>query len=154
MADFYHTYQQFLEQWDDQPLSLAQAQFVSAVMMFRVGNVAEAERMLSSSNLPIVNRQRRIHQLALLYAATGREAKAREVLADLLAHENKYDFGMTRYYCAKVEAGLGNKDKAVAYLKEAIDKGMEYADDLFGFDADLRSLVDYPPFIELSRPKD
>jgi hypothetical protein len=155
MRDFYHTYQQFVKQWDDQPLAQAQVLFVYAVMMYRAGdNVAEAERMLSSSNLPIVNRQRRIHQLALLYASTGREAKAREVLADLLAHENKYDFGHTRYYCAKVEAELGNKDKAFAYLKESIDKGKEYGDDEFEYDADLRPLLDYPPFIELSRPKD
>ncbi|HEX6891566.1 MAG TPA: hypothetical protein VF141_12740, partial [Chryseolinea sp.] len=154
MAGFYDTYQQFLEQWTEQTSALAQSQFVYAVMMFRVGeNIAEAERMLSS-NLPIVNRQRRIHQLALLYASTGREAKAREVLADMLAHENKYDFGLTRYYCAKIEAELGNKDMAVAYLKEAIEKGMEYGEDQFAYDADLRSLVDYPPFIELSGPKD
>ena|GEM_PF-3394204 len=155
MKDFYHTYQQFVKQWDDQPLAHAQVEFVYAVMMYRVrDNVAEAERMLSSSDLPIVNRQRRIHQLALLYASTGREAKAREVLADLLAHENKYDFGLTRYYCAKVEAQLGNKDKAVAYLKESIDKGKEYGVDEFEYDADLSSLLDYPPFIELVRPKD
>ena len=54
--------------------------FAYAVMMYRAkDNIEEAERLLQQ-NLPVVDRPRRIHQLGLLYAATGRETKANEII--------------------------------------------------------------------------
>jgi tetratricopeptide (TPR) repeat protein len=127
--------------------------FVRAVMMFRMNDhVAEAEKILSQ-DLPGVPRFRRIHQLGILYAVTGRPEKAKEVIEDMLAHEDLYDNGFTRYYIAKIELALGNKDKSMEYLQHSLKKGMEFGEDLFEYDSDLKDLFDYPPFIELVRPK-
>ncbi len=154
MLKQYKRYEEYMALWDTQTLQHSLAPFVHAVMRFRMkDNIDEAEKQLKS-DLPVVSRQRRIHQLGILYAVTGREAEARRVIQDMLSHESKYDNGITRYYVAKIESELGNKDKAVAYLQESMAKGMEYGEALFEYDGDLKNLIDYPPFIELITPKE
>ena len=127
--------------------------FIRSVMMLRMNkNIAEAEKLLKQEN-PIVEHQRRIHQLGILYAVTGRPDKAKEVIADMLAYENPYNGSFTRYYIAKIELALGNKDKSIDYLQQSLKKGMEFGEELFEYDSDLKDLLDYPPFIELVKPK-
>jgi tetratricopeptide (TPR) repeat protein len=127
--------------------------FIRAVMMLRMNdNIPEAEKLLKQEN-PIVEHQRRIHQLGILYAVTGQPDKAKEVIDDLLAHENPYNGSFTRYFVAKIELALGNKDKSMDYLQQSLKKGMEFGEELFEYDSDLKDLLDYPPFIELVKPK-
>ena len=127
--------------------------FIRAVMMLRMNiNIPEAERLLKQEN-PIVEHQRRIHQLGILYAVTGRPDKAKEVIDDMLDHENPYNGSFTRYFIAKIELALGNKDKSIDYLQQSLKKGMEFGEELFEYDSDLKDLLDYPPFIELVKPK-
>ena len=122
-------------------------------MMLRMNvNIPEAEKLLKQEN-PIVEHQRRIHQLGILYAVTGRPDKAKEVIDDLLAHENPYNGSFTRYFIAKIQLALGNKDKSIDYLQQSLKKGMEFGEELFEYDSDLKDLLDYPPFIELVKPK-
>lgn len=146
-------YHQFMR-YEKQLKQIANVQlFVRAVMMFRMNdNISEAEKILSQ-DLLIGNRNRRIHQLGILYAVSGRPEKAKEVIDDMLAHENLYDNGFTRYYIAKIELALGNKDKSMDYLQQSLKKGMEFGEDLFEYDSDLKDLFDYPPFIELVKAK-
>lgn len=145
----YERYIVFQQQIKEVPPSV----FVLAVMMFRMhDNIPEAEKILSQ-DMPVVQRQRRIHQLGILYAVTGRPEKAREVISDMLGHETPYDNGYTRYYVAKIELALGNKDKAVEYLQQSLTKGTEFGEELFEYDSDFKDLLDYPPFIELVRAK-
>lgn len=154
MLNLYDRFTQLTKVWDEKMHEKTWSKFVVAVMMFRTKkNIPEAENLLNQ-NLPIVPRPRRMHQLGILYAVTGREAKANEVIEDLLSHENEFDNGLTRYYVAKIEAELGHKEKSVEFLSQSIDKGMEFREDLFEYDADLKKLMDFPPFIELVRPKE
>jgi len=56
-------------------------------------------------------------------------------------------------YCrARIAAILGEQQQAVELLREAIAQGRVYG---LGFhtNIDLEGLRDYPPFIELMRPK-
>jgi tetratricopeptide (TPR) repeat protein len=154
MAATYGQFKKFILAWDDSVLNASFYKFHLAVMMFRSkDNIAEAEKMLSQ-NMAVVPRPRRLHQLGILYAVTGRPEQANDVIKDLLSHENPYDNGITRYYVAKIEAVLGHKEESVEYLRQSIDKGMEFREELFEFDADLKNLFDYPPFIALVTPKE
>ena len=145
----YHRFMSYEKQLKQTNVQL----FVRAVMMFRMNdNISEAEKILSQ-DLLIGNRNRRIHQLGILYAVSGRPEKAKEVIDDMLAHENLHDNGFTRYYIAKIELALGNKDKSMEYLQQSLKKGMEFGEDLFEYDSDLKDLFDYSPFIELVKPK-
>jgi tetratricopeptide (TPR) repeat protein len=152
-SGMHYFYNQFLKATENLDEKTTWVQFLKSVLFFRIGKIKEAEHLLSR-DLPVVDRQRRIHMLGLLYAATGRKELAQQVVADLLEHETKFDNGVTRYYAGKVEAGIGNKEMSVNYLREAIAKGCEFREDLFQFDADLVNLFDYPPFVELVTPKE
>jgi tetratricopeptide (TPR) repeat protein len=121
--------------------------------MFRSkDNIPEAEKLLLQ-NLPVVPYPRRIHQLGILYAVTGRPDEARAIIDNLLALENPYDNGILRYFVAKIELALGNKEKSVEYLQQSLQRGMDYGEELFEYDSDFKDLIDYPPFIELVKPK-
>ncbi len=84
----------------------------------------------------------------------GRKEKAGEIVDDLLQHENEFDHGVTRYYAAKIESELNDKEKSVDFLRQAVAKGFEFRQDLFEFDGDLKNVVNYPPFVELVTPKE
>jgi tetratricopeptide (TPR) repeat protein len=146
----YHRFLKYEEQLNQKQ---TWSTFIRAVMMFRLNkNIPEAERILKQEN-PILEHQRRIHQLGILYAVTGRPDKAKEVIDDMLSHENPYNGSITRYYIAKIELALGNKDKSIDYLQQSLKKGMEFGEELFEYDSDLKDLINYPPFIELVKPK-
>ena len=154
MAKVYRQFKQYIQGWDERAMEKTFLKFAYAVMMYRAkDNIEEAERLLQQ-NLPVVDRPRRIHQLGLLYAATGRETKANEIIGQILATENEFNSGIIRYYIAKIEAELGHKEKSVDYLRQSIARGNEYREDLYQFDGDLGNLLDYPPFIELVTPKE
>ena len=154
MDKVYRQFKEYIQGWDERAMEKTFLKFAYAVMMYRAkDNIEEAERLLQE-NLPIVDRPRRIHQLGLLYAATGREAKANEIIGEILAAENQFNSGIIRYYAAKIEAELGHKEKSVDYLRQSIARGNEYREDLYQFDGDLGTLLDYPPFIELVTPKE
>ncbi|HMG91494.1 MAG TPA: hypothetical protein VK589_15650 [Chryseolinea sp.] len=148
-----HLYREFLKYEYHLNRMTTWSGFIRAVMMFRLNkNIPEAEKLLKQEN-PVVEHQRRVHQLGILYAVTGRPDKAKEVIDDMLAHENPYNGSLTRYYIAKIELALGNKDKSIDYLQQSLKKGMEFGEDLFEYDSDLKDLLDYPAFIELVKPK-
>ena len=154
MRNTYKRFTQYLKAWNENLWGKTFLKFHLAVMMYKTkDNIPEAEKLLQQE-LPVVPRPRRIHQLGILYAVTDREEKANQVIQDLLSHENEFDNGVTRYYAAKIEAELHHKEKSVEYLRQSIAKGMEFREELFEFDADLKNLLDYPPFIELVKPKE
>ena len=154
MDKVYRQFKEYIQGWDERAMEKTFLKFAYAVMMYRAKDDIEEAESLLQQNLPIVDRPRRIHQLGLLYAATGRETKANEIIQDILASENEFNSGIIRYYVAKIEAELGHKEKSVDYLRQSIARGNEYREDLYQFDGDLRNLLDYPPFIELVTPKE
>ena len=154
MFKTYQRFAQFIKQFDERTLEKTLLKFQLAVMMYKSkDDIAGAEKILQQ-NLPVVSRPRRIHQLGIFYAGTDREEKANEIIQNLLSHEKSFDNGLPSYYAAKIEAELGHKEKSVEYLRQAIANGIEFRQELFEFDADLKILLDYPPFIELVRPNE
>jgi serine/threonine protein kinase len=66
--------------------------------------------------------------------------------------ERPYLFGEHLYWRACIAAHLGEKERAVALLKEAFSQGRTYGVNLHR-DINLEPLWDYQPFKELLRPK-
>ncbi|MCX6831835.1 MAG: hypothetical protein NT028_06815, partial [candidate division Zixibacteria bacterium] len=90
--------------------------------------------------------------LGLIAARLGDRTRAMEVSEWLKNLKLPYLFGANTYQRACIAAILGDKEQAVALLKESFLQGGE-----FGIwvhkDFDLESLWDYPPFIEFLKPK-
>ena len=63
-----------------------------------------------------------------------------------------YLFGRHTVWRARIQALLGERDAAVALLRDAFARGYPHAHGLH-IDLAFASLRDYPPFQELLKPK-
>jgi predicted Zn-dependent protease len=91
-------------------------------------------------------------RLGVIAARQGDEVTARAMLADLRQRRSEGDSGEPSYAAAGIAALLDERNEAVALLREAFARGLAH-----GFrvhtETALEPLLDYPPFVELVRPK-
>ena len=90
--------------------------------------------------------------LATLAVRLRRPAEARRIEAELAAVNRPYLHGDHTYWRARIAAQLGEKERAVALLREAFSQGYGFPISIHR-DMDLEPLWDYPPFQELLKPK-
>jgi serine/threonine protein kinase/tetratricopeptide (TPR) repeat protein len=90
--------------------------------------------------------------LGCLAARQGDRQRALEASETLRQLRDPYLFGSQTYWRACIAAVLGDRDQAVALLRQAFAEGYPYGPDIHS-DIDLESLRDYAPFVELLRPK-
>jgi tetratricopeptide (TPR) repeat protein len=90
--------------------------------------------------------------LGTLAARRDDRDEARRVLEGILEINDPYLYGADEYGCACIAAQLGDLDRAVSFLSDAMSHG-------YGLTAqahhaiDLEPLWDYPPFQEFMMPK-
>jgi len=90
--------------------------------------------------------------LATLAVRLGHSAEARRIDAQLAALTRPYLYGNHTYWRACIAAQLGEKERAVALLREAFSQGYRFVVGIHS-DMDLEPLWGYPPFQELMKPK-
>jgi tetratricopeptide (TPR) repeat protein/tRNA A-37 threonylcarbamoyl transferase component Bud32 len=90
--------------------------------------------------------------LGLLAARLGDNDKALKISEELKMINKPYLFGNHTYYRACIASLLGEREQAIALLREAFAQGLSYGAYLHR-DINLESLRNYPPFQELVRPK-
>jgi hypothetical protein len=88
----------------------------------------------------------------VLAARQNDPSRARILARRLAAIPPRYNFGVPTVWQARIAAALGQRDSAVTLLRQAFAEGREY-DLWLHRDQDLAPLRDYPPFLELTRPK-
>lgn len=96
-----------------------------------------------------------IEVLGYLGSLAARRADRTEALAISASLEGKTvrpQFGGDAYRQARIAALLGDRERAIALLREAVARGWAY-DVWFHREMDLESLRGYPPFEEFIRPK-
>jgi len=90
--------------------------------------------------------------LGTLAARRGDREGAMKISEELGKIDRRFLFGHDTYWRACIAALLGEKDRAVAFLEESFRQGRSYGVSLHR-DINLEPLWDYPPFLELLRPK-
>jgi tetratricopeptide (TPR) repeat protein len=90
--------------------------------------------------------------LGSLAARMGNRERALEMSESLNALDRPYLFGHIAYWQARIAAILGERERAMALLRQAMAEGFQF-DPGTHFDSDLLSMRDYPPFQEWLRPK-
>jgi len=90
--------------------------------------------------------------LGVLAARLGDHGEARATLEDLRRLDDPYLFGNNTYWAACIAAQLGERERAVELLRQALSQGFRVNMQLHT-DMDLEPLHGYPPFEELRRPK-
>jgi hypothetical protein len=91
--------------------------------------------------------------LGVVYARTGRPAEARSVLDHLGNLGVPYDWGRTPAWQARIQAVLGERERAMELLQQADENGWCFYRISRHIDMDFESLRGYPPFEEFMRPK-
>jgi predicted Zn-dependent protease len=90
--------------------------------------------------------------LGSLAVRLGDRAGAERIAESLGALDGRYRFGLHTYCCAHIASLLGEKDEAVALLRNAFAQGYRFSISVHR-DPDFEPLRDYPPCQELLRPK-
>jgi len=90
--------------------------------------------------------------LGVLAARLGDHDEARATLEDLRRLDDPYLFGDNIYWAACIAAQLGERERAVELIQQALSQGFR-VDMQLHTDMDLEPLHGYPPFEELRRPK-
>jgi serine/threonine protein kinase/tetratricopeptide (TPR) repeat protein len=90
--------------------------------------------------------------LGIIAAGKGDREEALRISERLKSWDKPYSFGIHTAWQAKIAAHLGEKERAVSLLQKALEQGYEYWK-LYG-GAEWEPLRDYPPFIELMKPRD
>jgi len=85
-------------------------------------------------------------------ARRGDREGAMKISDELAAIDRRFLFGRHTYWRACIAAHLGEKERAVALLRESFSQGRSYRVGLHR-DINLEPLWDYQPFKELLRPK-
>jgi len=86
-----------------------------------------------------------------LAAIAGDKEKALDISRQLDENKPRYRSGTSFVHRAKIAAYLGDKEGAVALLRKAVGLGYTYPE-IFG-DMAWERLRDYPPFLQIIKPK-
>jgi tetratricopeptide (TPR) repeat protein/TolB-like protein len=91
--------------------------------------------------------------LGVLAARQGDQAEARRIDETLATLSRHYLSGVHTYYRAQIAAVLGDRERAVALLRDALAQGAADPWDHLHSEPAFASLRGYPPFDEVLRPK-
>jgi predicted Zn-dependent protease len=86
-------------------------------------------------------------------ARLGERAEAERISARLATLRGPYLNGQPSLYRARIAALLGDRAQATAFLRQALNEGVQPGGYDLRPDMDLKSLRGYPPFEELLRPQ-
>jgi hypothetical protein len=88
-----------------------------------------------------------------LVTCGGPRADAQKIAAALAKVERPFLRGVNHYHRARVLAVLGDRDGAMRALDAAYAQGQAWSGLTMHLDSAFASLRDYPPFVELMKPK-
>jgi tetratricopeptide (TPR) repeat protein len=89
--------------------------------------------------------------LGTLAVRMGNQEEAKRISEELKNIDRPYLFGSNTYWRARIASLLGDKEQAVELIRDSLVQGQTYS--ILYWNIDFESLEDYPPFIELKKPK-
>jgi Flp pilus assembly protein TadD/TolB-like protein/predicted Ser/Thr protein kinase len=133
-------------------LARGQATLPIAEAYYRVGRLDEAERLIRvvAEQWPETGGWQ--GGLGAIAARRGDRPEAERRSAELASYEQPYLFGINTLDRARIAALLGDREQAVALLRQAFVEGQR-GWLMLHFEPDFESLRGFPPFEELIRPK-
>jgi tetratricopeptide (TPR) repeat protein len=128
-----------------------------AGILFQTQNLEKVESVLLDliDSNPEYDRYNSLFALGtfgVVVARKGDREEVQRISEQLKNWEKPRTFGSNTYWRAAIAANLGEKENAVSLLQEALEQGYGYAD--LYCRMSLEPLWDYPPFVELIKPRD
>jgi tetratricopeptide (TPR) repeat protein len=146
----------YLVWYDSLPRNGFDARHVSTAILVLGGRVEEGRRVLEetvrAADQPLTVLAL-LAQLGWIAALQGDEEEARRAIARIEAEGDSAFSASKQALTAGIVANLGEPERAVALLRAAYRSGFP---DTYGWHSDpaLDPLRDYPPFVELMRPRE
>ena len=81
----------------------------------------------------------------------GDREEAIRISEELRKLDKPYLHGLNTYWRSAIVALLGEKEQALDLIRYALEEGRTHS--ILYWNIDYESLEDYPPFVELKRPK-
>ena len=116
----------------------------------RIPEALETARTLAAERPAVAAHQ---GEQGALLARLGRTEEARRIEAGLASLSGPFLYGEPEYQRARIAARLGEKDRAVALLRQAFGQGYTF-EEAIHVDLHLASLHGYPPYEILMKPED
>jgi serine/threonine protein kinase/tetratricopeptide (TPR) repeat protein len=121
--------------------------------LYALGRVDQARQLLLSLREKDPHNPEYLGMMGLLMAKAGHRKTAALIADTLAATREKYEFGVRGLYLARIAISLGERDAALARLREAFADGLPHNLSLHR-DIDFQSLHGYSPFEKLVASKD
>jgi tetratricopeptide (TPR) repeat protein len=141
-----------VEWYEDHPQESSFERRLFATALWMVGRLDDAEALVSQWSGADPGDSSMAAFRGMLAAENGDVDRARKISENLPVADNTRDAALRIYRQAAIAAQLGEKDRSVALLAEALSQG-------FQFEVHVHQVVyfeplwDYPPFQELIKPK-
>jgi tetratricopeptide (TPR) repeat protein len=128
-------------------------QYALAVALYQAEHWDEAEALYEDLGKDHPDYLPFKRALGTLAARKGNRDEAIRILEELLEGDDPYLYGQAKCACAAIAAQLGDRQRAVDLLNDAVSEGYRGIMSTTHRDVDLEPLRDYPPFQEFVRPK-
>jgi tetratricopeptide (TPR) repeat protein len=122
-----------------------------ALTLYILDRSDEAKGLLDGLRADFPEKVDYLGRLGTLAARKGEKEEALRISNELEEDKRPYLFGNPAHWRARIAALLGDKEGAISLLRQAIKQGYSYAS-LQSIE-DFESLADYPPFVQLMKPK-
>ncbi len=122
-----------------------------AITFFVLGKWAEAKLLFEGLHSDVPDIIAYLGYIGAIEAQAGDKEEALKISKQLEENKKPYSFGTPSYWRARIAALLGDKEGAVSLLREATKQGYAYSN--IHPTEDFESLADYPPYVQLMKPK-
>jgi serine/threonine protein kinase len=142
---------QWFEARPSEEKTTARNRYSQARAFYALGKWAEAKALFEGLNSDVPDNISYSGYVGATAARMGDEEEALKISKELEENKHPYLFGNPTYWRAGINALLGDKEGAVNLLRQAIKQGFGYAG--LHPTEDFESLADYPPYVQLMKPK-
>jgi tetratricopeptide (TPR) repeat protein len=142
---------QWFERRPDHEKASAENRTARAWTLYALGRWAESIKLFEGLHSDAPDSIEYFGALGVLAVRSGNREEALKISQHLEEGPWPYPFGKPTYWRARIAALFGDKEGALDLIRRAIKEGRSY--EYFHACADFESLADYPPFIQLMKPK-
>jgi tetratricopeptide (TPR) repeat protein/tRNA A-37 threonylcarbamoyl transferase component Bud32 len=122
-----------------------------AVTLYVLGKSDEAKAVFEGLHADFPDNSNYFGFLGAIAVQMADKEGALKIFKELEEDKRPYLFGTPTYWRARITALLGDKEGAVNLLRQAIKQGYAYS--YIHPTEDFESLADFPPYIQLMKPK-
>jgi tetratricopeptide (TPR) repeat protein len=125
--------------------------FAQAETLYVLGKWAEARSSFEGLLSEVPDDIDYLGYLGVVAVQMGNKEEAQKISKELEEDKRPFLFGNPTYWRARIASLLGDKERAVNLLRQATKEGFAYFD--IHPTEDFESLADYPPYVQLMKPK-